>query len=401
MSSLFVLLPLAPVTGSSEFPYVVSTEGRTAAAAGSAPAALLPAISGAGAQVVAIAPATALSWHRVTWPRGVTLGSPRLRAVLEGLLEERLLDDTETLHFAVAPEAAAGQETWVAVCDRAWLRSALQALEAAGRAATRVVPELAPGTPVAIYAAGEPQRDWLLARSDEGVTVLPLAADALTLLPPLTDDALYVAEPALAAQAELLLHRPVVVQPAAQRWLQAAQSRWDLAQFDLASSGRTRTLKKLTTALGELLHATQWRPLRWGLALLVAANLVGLNAWTWRERAGLDAKREAVRSTLTQTFPQIKLVVDAPLQMEREVAALRQAAGVASTRDLETLLSALATVAPDRSASGIDYSDGELRVRGLGWTAADLNAAAPRLRSMGLAARLQNDTVVLRAETGT
>lgn len=398
MSSLFVLLPTVPVTGSSEFAYVASSDGRSAGASGHAPASLLPATTGAGAELVAIVPSQALSWHRVTWPRGVAAQSPRLRAVLEGLLEDQLLDETPALHFAVEPGAKAGDEVWVAVCDRAWLRGALQALEAAGRPAHRVVPEVAPGAPVSVHAAGEPDRALWLARSEAGVSTLPLTAAALPLLPPLTDEALCFAEPALAAQAELLLHRPVVVQPAAQRWLQAAQSGWDLAQFDLASSGRARALKKFNTALGELLRAPHWRPLRWGLGLLLVANLAGLNLWAWRERTALEAKRDAVRTTLTQTFPQTRLVVDAPLQMEREVALLRQGAGVSSSRDLETLLGALASVAPDRSASSIEYAAGELRIRGLGWSAADVEAVLPRLRARGLSVRIQGDTVVLRPE---
>jgi general secretion pathway protein L len=54
-----------------------------------------------------------------------------------------------------------------------------------------------------------------------------------------------------------------------------------------------------------------------------------------------------VRSALTSTFPKsVKVVVDAPLQMEREVAALRQATGAASGRDLESMLAALAAAAP-------------------------------------------------------
>ena len=52
-------------------------------------------------------------------------------------------------------------------------------------------------------------------------------------------------------------------------------------------------------------------------------------------------KREAIRNTLKQTFPQVRVIVDAPVQMEREVATLRQLAGVASTRDLESQLAAL------------------------------------------------------------
>lgn len=399
MSSLFVQLPSGPVTGSTEFDYLVSPDGRSVGAHASAPAALLPAALGAGAEIVAVAPAQALSWHRVELPKGVAPGSPRLRAVLEGLLEDHLLDEPEMLHFAVDPQARPGAPVWVAVCQRDWLRAALQVLEAAGRPASRVVPELAPEAPAALHVIGEPGQALLAASGPDGVAVLPLSSAALSLLPPVPDEALCFAEPALAAEAEPLLQRPVLLQPAHQRWLQAAQSRWDLAQFDFASSARARTLRKLGTGGVELLRGPQWRAARWGAALLVLANLVGLNAWAWKERSLLQAKREAVRSTLTSTFPHVRLVVDAPAQMEREVAALRQATGASSSRDLETLLGALAAAAPGHAASAIEFNGTELRVRGLGLRPDELRAAQSALRAQGLAITQQGEAVVLAAES--
>jgi len=411
MSSLYVQLPAASVTGSSEFACVLSADGRTPGAITSAAASLLPATSGAGAQVVAIVPSSMLAWHRVAWPRGLAAGSPRLRAALEGLLEEQLLDDPEDLHFAVDPQARAGDEIWVAACDRAWLRACVQALEAVGRAPTRIVPEFAPEAPLTLHAVGatnasgtdtendpEGMGAWIVAHGPEGLLTLPLAPGAADLLPPLTEDTLCFAEPAVAERAQHLLQRPWVLQPAAQRWLQAAQSRWDLAQFDFASTGRARALKKFTTTLGELLHAPRWRPARWAVALLLALNVIGLNAWAWKERSALAAKRDAVRATLTHTFPQVKLVVDAPVQMEREVSTLRQATGAPSPSDLNILMGALSQVAAGRSVTGVDYASGELRVRGLGWTDTTLRNALPALRSQGVTASLQGDAVVLQAE---
>ncbi|MBL0422739.1 general secretion pathway protein GspL [Ramlibacter sp. AW1] len=398
MSSLYVLLPLEPASAHSEFAYVLSPDGRSVAAQATTTAALLPAPSGAGAEVVAIAPAHALSWHRADLPRGVQPASARLRSVLEGLLEDQLLDDVDQVHFAVQPDARAGAPVWVAVCQRTWLRNALQALESAGRPANRVVPEVAPETPGGLHLIGEPEQAQLIAHGPEGVLMLPLSPGATSLLPALPEDAPCFAEPALAAQAEQLLQRPVVLQSAPQRWLQAAQSRWDLAQFELASSGRTRAMKKVSSLLGEVLRARQWRPARWGAALLVLANLVGVNAWAWRERALLQAKQDEVRATLTRTFPQVRVVVDAPVQMERELASLRQATGASSDRDLETLLTVLAGLSGERTASSIDYTGTELRVAGLGLTEAQVRDAQPALRSQGLVAQLNGDVLVIAPE---
>lgn len=401
MSSLYTQLPAAPLEGSPEFAYVLSSDGRTPGVSGRVAAPLLPAAEGAGSEVVAIVPAAMLSWHRFDWPKGVTAGSPRLRAAIEGLLEDELLDEPDTLHFALEPQARAGETAWVAACDRAWLRSVLQALEAAGRHVTRIVPEFAPQSPAGLHAIGEGESAQLVVHGPEGVLVIPLAPASIDLVGgSVASDTLCFAEPAASAHAEQLLQRPVVLQPAPQRWLQAAQSRWDLAQFDFASSGRARALKKFTTTLGELLRSPRWRPARWGAALLVAVNVIGLNAWAWRERSSLEAKREAVSTTLTQTFPQVRAVIDAPVQMEREVAALRQATGTPSARDMEHLLGALAEAGANTTVTALDYSPGELRVRATGWTPEQLRAVETALRTRGIAARVQGDALVL-APQGT
>jgi general secretion pathway protein L len=399
MSSLIVSLPLEPATSATEWSYALTPDGRVLADHGKAPAALLPQPRGAGAEVVALVPAQALAWHRVAVPRGVSPGTPRLRSALEGVLEEQLLDDTDAVHLALQPGARAGETAWVAICDRNWLRHALQLLEAADRPVSRIVPEFAPEGAAALVVMGDAEQPMVIASSEDAVLVLPLTAAALALLPPLADDAPRLAEPAVAAVAEQMLQHKVTLQQAPQRWVQASRTRWDLAQFDLASSSRTRAFKKLATGWAEVLHAASWRPARWAAVLLVAVNLVGLNAWAWKERAGLDAKREAIRRALTDTFPQVKLVVDAPVQMEREVSALRQQTGMASPRDLDALLGALASALPSgRTPTAVEYGAGEVRVSGLGLTSGEERALATQLKALGYTATRDKDAIVVAAE---
>lgn len=399
MSSLLVSLPLEPATSATEWAYAATPEGRTLADHGKAPAALLPLPRGAGAEVVALVPAQALSWHRVTLPKSMVPGTPRMRAALEGLLEEELLDDTEAVHVALQPGARAGESAWVAICDRAWLRNALQLLEAAGRGVSRIVPEFAPEGSAALAVIGDPGQPMVVASSEDGVLVLPLASAALPLLPALPEEAPRFTEPAVAGLAEQLLQRKLTLQQAPQRWLQAARTRWDLAQFEFASSSRTRALKKFATGWSEVLRGAAWRPARWAAVLLVAVNLAGLNAWAWKERASLEDKREAVRRTLKETFPQVRVIVDAPVQMEREVAALRQQTGVASARDLDALLGALAAAVPaGRTPAALEYGNGELRARGLALSAEDVRGVASQLRTLGYAATAEGEALVVTAE---
>jgi general secretion pathway protein L len=399
MSSLLVLLPLEPATTATEWSYALTPDGRTLADQGKAPAALLPVPRGAGAETVAIAPVQALAWHRVDLPKGTAPGTPRLRAVLEGVLEEQLLDETEAVHLAVAPGARAGEPTWVVVCDRAWLRNALQLLESAGRPVSRIVPEFAPeGAPV-LVVTGDPQHPTVVAASADGVFALPLTAAALSLLPALPEEAPRVAEPGVAAIAEQVLQHKFSLQQAPQRWLQAARTAWDLAQFEFASSPRARAMKKLASGWGEVLRGAPWRPARWAAVALVAANLLGLNAWAWKERASLADKRQAVQQVLRDTFPQVRVIVDAPVQMEREVAALRQQTGVASARDLDALLAALASALPaGRTPSALEYGGGQLRASGLALSGEDLRGVVAHLKTLGYSGSNEGDILLVAAE---
>ncbi|AVO40597.1 type II secretion system protein GspL [Simplicispira suum] len=406
MSILVLTLPLASGAGAPEYSFTLSQDGHQPTRHGRATAALLPATGRAAGELVALVPAQALSWQRVQLPPGVALNSPRMRAVLEGLLEDHLLDEPARLHFALAPDAAAGASAWVAVCDRAWLRGALQALETAGRPVARVVPEMAPGASATVlHCAGTPEAPLLLASGlpPEGtVAVLPLSLAALALLPAQAQDEEPItatSESAVASLAEQILGRPVALSSASERALQAARSRWDLAQFDLASSGRTRAMRKAGGLLGALLQAPQWRAARWAGAVLVLAQVVGLNAWAWQERSALATKQAAVQSTLTTAFPQVKVVVDAPLQMERELALLRQASGALAAADLEPMLAAAGSaLALQGSPSAIDYSPGALQLRGLTLSGDVQAAAGNALQAQAYHLSRENDSLWLRLE---
>ena len=402
MPALLVCPPLAPANAAGEHGWALAADdGQTLVSQGSAPLALLPAAS----EVTVLVSAGALSWHQVTLPQGSMGSAVRLRSVLNGLLEDRLLDEPQSLHFALEPGAKTGVPVWVAACNRVALRAALQALEAAGRRVTRIVPEFAPqpdAAPSRLYVTGEAQAPQLTVCDATGVATLPLSAAGLALAgaAPL-DTAVLSAEPAVAAQAEALMVRRVPIVQPAERWLQAMRAPWDLAQFDLATTGRARAGKKFTQVMQTLRHAPQWRAARWGAVVLVAAQLIGLNAWAWKERNLLDAKRSAVNRLLTDTFSSVKLVVDAPLQMAREVAALQQATGGVAAPDLEPMLGALAASLPTgRTPAAIDYAAGQLRLRGLGLSAAEVSQLAGTLAARGYGARSEGDLLLVQAEAG-
>ena len=146
-----------------------------------------------------------------------------MRAALVGVLEEALLNDAEDVHLAVAPEAAAGQPSWIAVCDKAWLAAELGALESAQVAVERVVPSSWPDDPPSAHFfeadehAGARADNIALAWSDsDGVACMRLeGALARTQLPadpqtPLRASATpQVESHTLAAGADAFLAKPV------------------------------------------------------------------------------------------------------------------------------------------------------------------------------------------------
>jgi general secretion pathway protein L len=420
MSTLIFKLPQALPTSASALQVVQQVDAGTPAHLQDALLAILP--DTPGAERVALVPVQRLSWHRVELPTG-TLdkgffnegGSPRLRAVLEGLLEERLLDDTALLHFAIAPQANTGAPSWVAVCDKAWLKAWLAALEQAGRTITRVVPEFTPPDGdtaglqlTAVGSAGAPQ---LICAGLAGVSALPLNATTLQwLLLPLADTDTnapplaprWLAEPSVAAAAEQLAAGSITLQTEAERAMLAVQSGWDLAQFEFSASRQARSRKRWSSLWSRLLQAPEWRAVRWSAVALLVVQIVGLQAWSWKEQSAQTAKRNAIAAVLTGTFPETKVVVDAPVQMARSVAALQRQSGAATGADLETILNRFgAMVQVNAAPSAIEFIANEVRIVGLDSNAAEFAGIAANLQAQGYTARWDGGTLVIApARTG-
>ena len=210
----------------------------------------------------------------------------------------------------------------------------------------------------------------------------------------LTEAALWTATPAAAAAAERWLDAPVVVVSMAERALQATRSLWNLRQFDLARRS------KGTRALGDGLRSLRspaWRPLRLGLVALVVTQVIGLNAWAWHLRSGIEERRAAQVALLQTSFPQVRAVLDAPLQMRREVALLRAAAGKPDESDFEPLLQAAASVWPADLAAveSVRFEPGRLTLAATSWNAGQIEQFRAQLRPLGLQAESVEGRLVL------
>jgi general secretion pathway protein L len=360
-----------------EYDYALTPDGRQITSEGRAAPGGLPAAD----SVIAVVNESDVAWRRVELPRA----GRQMRAALAGKLEEALLDEPDTLHFALEPDALGGDTAWVAVTSRPWLAEHLAQLEAAQIFIDRVAPlswpdELPRGHFFEANGSGVALR-W---SHVDGVATLPLVGGlARQFFPPgLVHAAQWTATPAVATAAERWLGTTVTVQTQTQRGLAVVDNAWDFRQFDLAPRARgVRALRLISRAL----MRKPWQPVRYGLAGLVLVQLLGLNLWAWHQNREVAARREAVTTTLTGAFPQVRAILDAPVQMQKQLDLLRASAGSVGEQDLEALLAAAATAWPaDRPPTeALAFEPGRLTVSAQGWAPPQIDNFRNQLRSEG------------------
>jgi general secretion pathway protein L len=377
-------------------------DGASVSRQGNAAPALLPAAT----ELIAVVPPQALSWHAVRLPEGLKLharsDASKLRTALIGLMEEQLLADPDTLHLAVFDHPTP-QHLWVAVCDATALRAALQVLELAGRVVHRVVPAYSPAyspaygpedTPT-LHVSGEGGSQLVL-RHPGGVLCLPGSDEAwrLVLNLPIVGDASTLqitAEPAAIRQAEHKSGRAVTLLTPAQHVLSLMASPFNLAQHAFAQSRRLRWQKQLLQSLMAMWQARAWRPARVGLVLVLLVNLVGVKLLAWHEQSLLQAQRAQAAQLLQTTFPEVKLVVDAPLQMARSLAQLQQGSAI----DLSLALQTVTQVVPTAKVTGLVFSTTDVRLQGLALDAAQSSQLQAAFKAVGLVAQAAGSDWVL------
>jgi general secretion pathway protein L len=406
MSKLIVSLPYPSLAdnGNTLYQYVLSNDAQNRGKNGVATLSELPKADA----TILVVPSRALSWHQVDLPK---VPKARLRAALDGILEERLLDDTNAMALALSPEVQSGKaaaSAWVAACDKVWLKSAIQAFDAAGCRITQVVPEFWPQAEAQIVVSGTAEEAWITRADAQGVMTLPLRSGDTSgslgaLLANFPGETPILAEPAVVALAESTLSHKVALRPQAEGLQQSATSLWELAQFEQSLSGDSQGLKSVIRQWQNFWQSPAWRPTRWGLAALLLANIVGLNVWAWQQQASLNAKRTQMNNLLTQSFPNVKTVVDAPLQMNRELMALRQATGASVAQNFESLLSAFSS--SNNAVSGvfitptaIEYIANGVNFKGVKLTGNELTMAQAKLKTLGYTLTQNGETASIKVQ---
>jgi general secretion pathway protein L len=181
--------------------------------------------------------------------------------------------------------------------------------------------------------------------------------------------------------------------------LKIAESRWNLRQFDMAPRHRTAAWLR---DVGREFRSPAWRVTRQGLIGLALVNLVGLNAWAWMLQDQVAAQRQKIVSVLQQAHPQVRAILDAPVQMRRENEALRATAGKNGDTDLETLLSVAASAWPEQSAvQTLRYDGRQLQLDAPTLAPAQVDHLRDTLRSAGWQVEsASSGQVTLRHGTG-
>lgn len=361
---------------------------------------------------VLVVPARALSWHQVDLPK---VPKARLRAALDGLLEEHLLDDTHTMAFAVSPDVQTGKAAtavWVAACDKTWLNDAVQTFDAAGCRITQAVPEFWPQSNPIICVTGTPEEAWITRADKQGVMTVPLhlgdtSGVLQALLTHLPAGTRVGAEPAVVELAEASLspytELKVELRQHAAGLLFSATSLWELAQFEQSLSGDSQGVKSIIRQWQAFWQAPAWRPARWGLVALLCANIVGLNAWAWQQQASLSKKRALLGTILTQSFPNVKTVVDPALQMSREMVLLRQATGASSVQNFESMLSAFSaansiSAGAFNTPTAIEYIANSVNFKNIKFAANELPVVQEKLKTMGYALTQNGEATSLKVQ---
>jgi general secretion pathway protein L len=170
MSQLLITLS-TPDIASADLAYALASNGGALTSHGRAAPPLLPKAE----MATLIVPAQAISWHLAALPK-LPRGSSaqKLQAVLAGVLEEQLLDEAGQVHLVACPELSSDGKTWVAACDKAWLLSAVKALQAVNVPVNSILPQVFPTVSASLHVSGTTEAAWITYSDSQGVLTLPI-----------------------------------------------------------------------------------------------------------------------------------------------------------------------------------------------------------------------------------
>lgn len=342
-----------------------------------------------------IIPAESVLLTRAALPPG---SRQKMRQMLPYAIEDKLVAEPDAVHVAAGSILADGQ-TALAVIDKGWLTRVLARLNE-----VRLHPRHAWSE---IMLPELPADGWVMVWDGRGGFLRSgpqsgMSLDGGSAVEPPTALALTVAQAREAAELPrrlLLRLREAVPPPDIEAWSRALGMTVEVG-MEWAPLHHPDTPSGIDLLQGSFASSTLardwWPGLRLPLILvgLILALQIGATTAEWlllsREKQHLQA---AMEKSFRDAFPDARVVVDAPLQMERNLAELRGAAGQLSPLDFLPLLARTAT-ALDADSRGnlrsVHYEASQLSLEVALPDRAAADALITRLMNAGLASRLQN-----------
>ncbi|MBI3715712.1 MAG: hypothetical protein HY255_06930 [Betaproteobacteria bacterium] len=353
-------------------------------------------------RIVAVVPVSRMVFIETALP---SVGDAKRDALLRYAIEDKLTIDPATVHAVVLGRAqgdATANLFVVAAIDRAWLHGAIDWLAAADRTPHLIVP----GSE-GIAAGGEEWRAVLagrrgFAKRPDGF-VYGFDTDASGAPP-------FALSLALREMAKLG-RAPAALAVSADGDASAFIPNWSAAlgvtirpvagddtTLRAPHWSRLRANSPANLLQGEFVREGSrdaWlqalRPALYVLAAMFALQWMGTMADWWR----LDRQRKAALAAQEQlfreAFPQAQTIVDAPLQMQRNVATLRLERGMAAGDAARMQLARLARIAASEPQLKIKSIEIDARTASLQgeWSGAALPAGM-RERVIGMGAELES-----------
>lgn len=377
---------------SSPCPWALCDEGGAVLQSGNAPLAALP----KSKECIAIAAPDRVLSVSAKLPPG---SRRRWQEALRFVAEEYTLPDPELNHAVPGPTLPDGR-MMLAVVDKPWLKHLVEACRTANLPLRRVVPEtflpaFTPGTWTLIWDGSS---GFVRTGTASGMALDNGDADAAPLaLRLLLNSALNNAEPSLPKKIEVRFSQPV---PEANRILPqwgdlpatlSAGAAWDWRHAPIPDD----TLNLLwgdfapRTRISEL-----WPYLRPAALIMLAVlgvEVIGANLeWVMLAQEKKALTQEMERSFRT-AFGEGHALVNAPLQMQRNLAELRHTAGLPDDGDFLPLLDASAatfSALPAGSVLGLHFESGRFDVDVKLARSSDFQDLRQRLQNKGLGVQL-------------
>jgi general secretion pathway protein L len=173
-----------------------------------------------------------------------------------------------------------------------------------------------------------------------------------------------------------------------------------LVRADESFDWRTAPLKSDTPNLlwGKLkppIRLQEWwpkiRPLFWIIVMALCIEALGYNLQWWSLAREKQSLKHAMNAVFQETFGSEIQMMDASLQMQRGLARVRHAAGVADDADFLPLLDRVSAELAGQAAGkvqGLRYAEGRLDVEVSVRSRADVDTLKQRLGEQGLSVQI-------------